>query len=114
MVDDASCATYVMCSSLLTSIKLKASQNTEVGSVSADPIHFFLTGDTIAVEESRQAFNINGFFMRGIEQMARLSRDTESGRSHGGGKYGRHDGGGHGGHGGAGRGDQRGDRGRGR
>lgn len=41
-----------------------------------DALHYYLVNDTACVEEARQAFNINGFFIRGIESMARVSEGS--------------------------------------
>lgn len=51
----------------------------------ADPIHFYLSGDTVAVDEARSVFNVAGFFLRGIENMGRVIAGGGGGGDRGGG-----------------------------
>ena len=39
---------------------------------SSDPLHFFLTGDTITVDETRPTPNAAGFFVRQIEALSKI------------------------------------------
>lgn len=98
----------LLCRSVLTALKIKSWQaGSEAG---ADSLHFYLTGDVVNAEETRQGFNPSLYFVRGIEMMGRVIRDA--GRSERGerGERGGYRGGERGGDRGGDRGD-RGDRG---
>jgi len=64
-----------------------ASTDAAVPTAPIDPIHFYLVGDTIAIEETKTAYNINTHFIRGIDIMSRVVRDLtgESRARYGGG-----------------------------
>lgn len=54
------------------------------GGAGADTLHFYLSNDTVSVEESRVGFNVTGFFIRGIEQMTRVAHSEGHAVSGGG------------------------------
>ena len=74
--------------------------------VSADPLHFFLVGETVTIEEAKASKDFNAFFIRNIEVLTRVARDAEKAIAAGGGAGGSHGHRGHGGGGGGGGGRQ--------
>ena len=63
-----------------------------VATASSDPLHFFVAGDTITIDETRPAPNAAGFFLRQIDALSKITNAPAGGHggwAGGGGRRGR-------------------------
>lgn len=60
---------------------LAASSASAASSAASEALHFYLVSDTVMVEEAKQGFNMNSYFIRGIEQTHRIMREMNASSS---------------------------------